>query len=119
MSEAHKTPCDDIYCEQFLCVQKRDNEGHTELRDWDKRMAEKDAALAKRNARIAALESSLRETDERVRALEAAVSVLRKAAMDYRNFESAERAESLDNAMAATRPFVVSPAPAAKEAAHG
>lgn len=24
MSEAHKTPCDDIYCEQFLCVQNRD-----------------------------------------------------------------------------------------------
>jgi len=24
MSEAHKTLCDDIYCEQFLCVQNRD-----------------------------------------------------------------------------------------------
>ena len=55
MSEAHKTPCDDIYCEQFLCVQKRDSEGHVELKDWDKHTAELRASNAALKAENEAL----------------------------------------------------------------
>ena len=57
MREAHKTPCDDIYCEQFLCVQKRDSEGHVELKDWDKHTAELRASNAALKAENEALKT--------------------------------------------------------------
>ena len=60
MREAHKTPCDDIYCEQFLCVQNRDSEGHVELKDWDEHTADLRASNAALKAENEALKADIK-----------------------------------------------------------